>query len=55
MGYPGVPALYILANVLIAGGLLVGSTRESLVSLLVLAAGWPVYAWLRGRAAGREG
>ncbi len=43
LGYPLVPALYIAANLLIGGGLLLGATRESLVSLAVLAAGLPFY------------
>ena len=53
-GYPAVPALYIVANGLIAASLLWGATRESLASLGVLAAGLPFY-WLlsrRGQGAG---
>ncbi len=47
-GYPWVPALYVVANFAIAAGLLWGATRESLVSLGVLAAGLPFY-WLLTR------
>ena len=52
-GYPAVPAVYVVANGLIAGSLLWGATRESLVSLGVLAAGLPFYGFLsrRGRRA----
>jgi APA family basic amino acid/polyamine antiporter len=47
-GYPGIPALYVVANFAIAASLLWGATRESLVSLAVLAAGLPLY-WLLAR------
>jgi len=43
-GYPWLPALYLVANVAIAAGLLVGRPLESLVGLAVLAAGLPFYA-----------
>ncbi len=51
-GYPWVPALYVVANLAIAGSLLWGATRESLVSLGVLAVGLPCY-WLLARRAGQ--
>ncbi len=51
-GYPWVPALYVVANVAIAAGLLWGATRESLVSLAVLAAGWPFYRYFSKRNEG---
>ena len=47
-GYPWVPALYVIANLAIAGSLLWGATRESLVSLGVLALGLPFY-WVLAR------
>jgi APA family basic amino acid/polyamine antiporter len=49
-GYPWVPALYLVANALIAAGLLVGRPREALVGLLVLVSGLPVYALFAARA-----
>jgi APA family basic amino acid/polyamine antiporter len=42
-GYPVVPALYIAANLGIAGYLLMGSTTPALWSLAVSAAGLPFY------------
>jgi APA family basic amino acid/polyamine antiporter len=48
-GYPWVPALYIVANLAIAGSLLWLRSRESLISLSVLLAGLPFYALFRLR------
>lgn len=51
-GYPWVPALYILANVAIAGSMLWKETAECVTSLAVLLTGAPVYllfAWYRRR------
>ena len=53
-GYPWVPALYVVGNLAIAAGLLWGATRESLVSLAVLAAGWPVYRFFSRRGSRAE-
>jgi basic amino acid/polyamine antiporter, APA family len=49
-GYPWVPGFYLVANVAIAAGLLLGRPREALTALLVLALGLPGYALLRRRA-----
>jgi APA family basic amino acid/polyamine antiporter len=48
-GYPWVPALYIAANLVIAGSLLWFRSRESLISLSVLLAGLPFYLLFRAR------
>jgi APA family basic amino acid/polyamine antiporter len=48
-GYPWVPALYIAANLVIAGSLLWFRSRESLISLSVLLAGVPFYVWFVAR------
>jgi basic amino acid/polyamine antiporter, APA family len=48
-GYPLVPAIYIAANVLIAGVMLVNRTRECAIGLGTLALGLPFYwAFTRG-------
>jgi len=44
-GYPIVPAVYILANAVVAAVLIGSKTRESAISLLTLAAGLPFYWW----------
>jgi len=44
-GYPWVPGLYLLANLGIALALLIGNPLESLMSLGMLAAGLPFYAF----------
>jgi APA family basic amino acid/polyamine antiporter len=48
-GYPWVPALYIAANLVIAGSLLWFRSRESLISLSVVLAGLPFYVLFRSR------
>jgi len=44
LGYPWVPALYVLASAVIAGFMLRGQPRECAVGLACLAAGLPFYA-----------
>jgi APA family basic amino acid/polyamine antiporter len=53
LGYPWLPALYVLANGAVAVALVAGSPFECAVGLLVLATGLPFYAWFarRGRLA----
>ena len=46
-GYPLVPALFILACVLLIGNTLAESPVESLAGLGLVALGLPAYAWLR--------
>jgi APA family basic amino acid/polyamine antiporter len=49
-GYPWVPALYILANMGIAGAMIRGRPLECAIGLAVLATGLPFYLWFgRGR------
>jgi APA family basic amino acid/polyamine antiporter len=43
-GYPWVPGLYLVANLGIAGAMLIGSPRECLLSVGMLATGLPFYA-----------
>jgi len=50
-GYPVVPALYIAANLAIAGNMLVQRPRECGIGLATLALGLPFY-WLFARRAG---
>jgi len=47
-GYPGLPALYLLANLAIAATMIRGRPTESLACLVVTAAGLPFY-WAFGR------
>jgi len=47
-GYPVVPALYLAANLAIAGAMIDARPEESRACLLVMAAGLPFY-WLFGR------
>ena len=55
-GYPVLPALYLVANALIAAALLGGRPRECGIALLVAASGLPFYWWFaRRQAAGGEG
>lgn len=49
-GYPVVPALFVGATLLLAGGTLASTPRESLLGLLAIAAGLPAYAFWRRRA-----
>jgi APA family basic amino acid/polyamine antiporter len=46
-GYPVVPALFILACLLLIGNTLVDSPRESLAGLGLLVLGLPAYVWFR--------
>lgn len=46
-GYPVVPALFILACLLLIGNTLLASPRESLLGLGLLVLGLPAYAWFR--------
>jgi APA family basic amino acid/polyamine antiporter len=50
-GYPLVPALFVGATLLLAGGTLASAPRQSLLGLMVIATGVPAWAWWRrGRA-----
>ncbi len=48
-GYPWVPAIYLVANVLIAVGLAIGRPVEAFYSSLFLLSGLPVYALIARR------
>ncbi|MFL6292178.1 MAG: APC family permease [Thermoanaerobaculia bacterium] len=50
-GYPTVPALFILACVLLIGNTLLEKPVESLLGLGLLALGLPAYLWFRKRTA----
>ena len=50
-GYPVVPALFVGATLLLAGGTLASAPRQSLLGLLVIGTGLPAYAWWRRRPA----
>ena len=50
-GYPVVPALFILACLLLIGNTLQASPRESLIGLALVALGLPAYALFRRRRA----
>ncbi|MFL6199320.1 MAG: APC family permease [Thermoanaerobaculia bacterium] len=50
-GYPAVPALFILACVLLIGNTLAEKPVESLLGLGLLALGLPAYLWFRKRTA----
>jgi APA family basic amino acid/polyamine antiporter len=52
-GYPWVPALFMLASVLLLANTLVEKPVESLLGLLFLAAGVPAYLWWRRRASAK--
>jgi len=49
-GYPWVPVLFMLASILLLANTLVEKPLESLLGLLLLAAGVPAYVWWRRRA-----
>lgn len=49
-GYPAVPALFILACLLLIGNTLAESPMESLLGLGLLLLGLPAYAWFRRKA-----
>jgi APA family basic amino acid/polyamine antiporter len=49
-GYPVVPALFILACLLLIGNTLKASPRESLIGLAIVALGLPAYAVFRRRS-----
>jgi APA family basic amino acid/polyamine antiporter len=53
-GYPVVPALFVLGMLLLVVNTLQAAPRESLLGLVAIAAGLPLYAWWsrRARAAG---
>jgi APA family basic amino acid/polyamine antiporter len=52
LGYPVVPVLFVLVAILLLGFTLKNSPRESLLGLLLIAAGLPFYARWRSRAGG---
>jgi len=52
LGYPWVPALYVVASAVIAFFMLMGQPRECAVGLACLAAGLPFYALFTRRRAG---
>ena len=54
-GYPAVPALFILACVLLIGNTLAEKPVESLLGLGLLALGLPAYLWFRKRTAAMNG
>ncbi len=55
-GYPWVPALFVVACIALVWSTLVQSPRESLVGLVLVASGLPVYAWwTRKLGAGPDG
>lgn len=49
-GYPFVPALYLLGAIAIVGALFFYRPSFSWPGLALVAAGWPVYLWVRPRA-----
>ena len=51
-GYPMVPALYLMANALIAGAMLYGRPKECAIALAIAATALPFYALFTRRAAG---
>lgn len=53
LGYPVIPALYLVANAGIAAAMVRGRPAECLAGLAVLASGLPFYALFRRRAATR--
>ena len=53
-GYPAVPALFILACLLLVGNTLAEKPVESLVGLGLLALGLPAYLWFRKRTAAQS-
>lgn len=50
-GYPWVPALFILASVLVVGNTLIEKPVESIAGLGLIALGLPAYFWWRRQAA----
>lgn len=50
-GYPVIPALFILASLLLVGNTLLEKPVESLLGLGLLALGLPAYLWFRKRTA----
>src|SRR5262249_9741160 len=48
-GWPWIPALFVIATLLLAGTSLAGAPRESALGLLMIAAGLPAYRWWRRR------
>lgn len=51
-GHPLTPALFVLGMLLLTISTLVAAPRESLLGLIVIAAGFPAYRWWRTRAKG---
>jgi len=54
-GYPVIPALFILASLLLVGNTLLEKPVESLLGLGLLALGLPAYLWFRKRTAAESG
>lgn len=50
-GYPWVPLLFLVSSVLLLANTLAEKPTESMIGLLILAAGVPAYAWWRRGAA----
>ncbi len=46
-GYPFVPILFIVLSVLLLGNTLITQTHDSLIGLLMIAAGAPVFWWMK--------
>jgi APA family basic amino acid/polyamine antiporter len=49
LGYPVVPAFFVLAAIALLGSTLIQSPRESIIGLALMAAGIPFYAYWRKR------
>ena len=50
LGYPVVPGLFVATSLLLAANTIREQPRETLAGLAILAAGVPVYFWMRARA-----
>ena len=53
IGYPVVPILFVGVAVILLGYTLKNSPRESLLGLIIIVLGLPVYAWVRRQALAR--
>lgn len=53
LGYPVLPAIFLVASVLLLGNTLVTAPRESGIGLIFIVAGIPVYFWFKARRAAR--
>lgn len=51
LGYPWVPGAFVLVMAGLAINTLVGAPMESLLGLMLVAIGWPLYSFMRRRAA----